>query len=154
MNLADLVADLPPRVHRVTEATTRKTRREIERAPYSDEVHEQWLRDLDREAEARDTLPNVRAARVLKDEELERAILADLIHELNRTVKENVTVVSSDSLPPVRATRGPAPATNEGLRATLRSYLDARESCDRFDSLIRHAATALLLAEAVAEGRA
>jgi hypothetical protein len=162
--LASLVEDLPVSVQRI-----RRVR--IEEGPldaYTEEARTEWLDELDREAEVRgEMLPNVRAARRLFGEDLQRAILADLVYELNRTVKRpqdeaplvtgwgrGVKDGDDERMPVATAIKGPAPVTNMGVRATLRSYLDAQEPCDRHDALIRHAATCLLLAEQIAVGRA
>lgn len=165
-SLASLVEDLPVRVQRVRRVV-------IEDEPtdaYTDEAREQWLDELEREAASRsEVLPSMRVARRLFGEDLERAVMADLIYEMNRKVKRengaddamatgwgNAVLKYGDDerMPPASPVNGPAPVSNIGLRSTLRSYLDARESCDRYDALIRHAATALLLAEAIADGRA
>lgn len=164
-SLASLVEDLPVSVQRI-----RRVR--IEDAPtdaYTEEARAEWLDELDREAEVRgEVMPDVRAARRLYGEDLQRSILADVVYELNRKVRresEDEPVLTTwgpgstrngddERLAAATPVTGPAPATNEGLRATLRSYLDAHEPCDRFDALIRHAATALLLAEQIAVGRA
>jgi hypothetical protein len=129
-SLSSLVDDLPARVHR---APTRVEQREAEHQPYSDETHAQWLRE---------------------------GALADVIVEMNRKaggvgIERGLGLIHDWFGPePKVGHKGPAPASNMGLRATLRSYIDAREPCDRYDSLIRHAATALMLAEQVAAGRA
>jgi hypothetical protein len=157
-SLASLVDDLPARVHR---APTRREQREAEYQPYSDETHAQWLRDLDAEAADRATiLPSERRARPLNPDALREGALADMIVEMNRRAGGiGMDRGLSDSRDwfgpePKVGHKGPAPASNLGMKATLRSYLDAREPCDRYDSLIRHAATALMLAEQIAAGRA
>jgi hypothetical protein len=156
-SLASLVDDLPARVHR---GPTRIKQREAEHQPYSDETHAQWLRDLDAEAAHRATiLPSERRPRPLNPDALREGALADMIVEMNRKASGIGTdrdAYSRDWFGPEPKVghKGPAPASNMGLKATLRSYLDAREPCDRYDSLIRHAATALMLAEQIAAGRA
>lgn len=164
-SLASLVDDLPVSVRRVRRVRIEEGTSDA----YTEEARTAWLDELDREALVRgDMLPNVRAARRLYDEDLQRSILADLLHEMNRAVKrpgDDSAVLTGwgygsgksgddEKMEPITAVVGPAPITNLGLRATLRSYLDAREPCDRFDALVRHAATALLLAEQIAVGRA
>lgn len=141
-SLAELVADLPARVHRGV-ATTKEAREQIVDEPYSDEAYEQWLADLRAEEARRGSiLPSERPQRPLDPTKLREGALADLLIEKNRTPWGGNTII------------GAAPPTHLGLKATLRSYLDAKEPCDRYDSLIRHAATALALAEAIAAGRA
>jgi hypothetical protein len=142
MNLADLVADLPARVHQGT-ATTREAREAIVNDPYSNNVHQQWLRDLDKEAATRATiLPFERPPRKLDEDAIREGALADLVIEKHRRSHAGTANI------------GPAPASREGLRDTLRSFINAQEPCDRYDALIRHAAVALMLAEEISAGRA